>query len=1468
MHHPLADKFASTSAQRLDPQSLSHGLERWLGLPVLIGLLAVPPAPAQTAGFTGVFDAGLWDYISGGAGAEGTISATTLTLLGSLNGDFNATRTLYSISVADSYRISFDWSFTAYDPAGADWDPVGFTRASDYQLSMSFGGTTLQSGSVTNAFFSGGTFSFYSESDNWSAPDGAALLTITNFTFTLAAPDDDGLDAYAGAGGGGGSGGGDTPPPPGTVVWTGAGNDDWTQTGNWNSAAPDAILTANITNGDAVTLADVGSARALHLENGSSLTISEGGSLTLADTYESLTADHGSTLTVTGENSTLVANGSLTLHTSNMLVDDHAVVTTGNAGLATQNEDEVSTVTVSDDARWTLTTLNIGGAGVATLNVRSGGVVEATERIYVRNGSLNIDSGGTVFTTYAGISGSDARVTVDGAGSAFTVNGRIDVGSGGTGTMTISNGAVVTSTGGIIGYYDGGRGTVTVTGEGSTWFTRSAQLGVSSDTEGHLFITNGGVVHNSGSYISIANLEGATASLTITGAGSLLTGGQPTDTVPRTTGLMVGNGGNATLLVSDGGKINGSGGSIGSAFGGTGTATITGLNSSWTMTSSFSMDSTSSLTIADGATFTTGGSSIANTAGFNSTITIGGIGSSWADSSSVVIGYGGSATLNINDGASVSTVSWMRLGQLTGSQGTIIQTGGTLDIGGYLHFHLGTAVYRLEGGVLKVGDTSSAAGITKGTGNYTFELAGGTIEAKRATLTIQPDATLRGGTTTTLHTPGSASQTMYFEGVLRGAGALRKTGAGALYLDAMNNTFSGGITIQQGIVNPYYAGSLGTGALTFAGDSTLQVDARSMSIGNAINIHADVTANIDVAGGYTLTHTGNITGAGALDKTSAGTLILAGTNTYAGPTRIAAGTLIFAKAAAFYNGDSSLWTDANFVVESGATASFRVGGDGEFTASDVDDFRALGSASGGFKNGASLGFDTTNAAGGFTYASLIGDTNNGENSLGIAKTGVGTLTLTGANTYTGGTTITGGTLVAGHATALGTGVIRLGGAALQGNGAALALDNALDLIASNSTIGGASDLAFGGLLRNTLAGSTTLNITNTGATTFNNVSLSPSGNRTVTFNTTGGPVAIAGVIANGAGSSGLTKTGAGILTLSGANTYTGATTLTTGTLALGNDSALGTGTLTLNGGTLSGDGTARTLSNAVTLSANSAIGGSSALTFAGAITNSGGNRTLTLNNTALTTFGTIALSNNNTARQLTFAGPGDALVTGAIANGGSGAGAVIKNGTGTLTLSGASTYTGVTSVNAGKLFVNGSLANTAVTVASGATLGGAGSIGGLTTIQSGGRLAAGNSPGTLTFTRGLALATGSILDFELGEVSDLVRISGGTFSASGTITVNIFDSGGFEAGTYTLFNATGASLSSIGANSFVIGQAIDGFDYTFSLNDNFFFLTATAVPEPASAATLVALLSLGVAACRRPTRRRQDRDHPSLRPRQ
>ncbi|MBN1576647.1 MAG: autotransporter-associated beta strand repeat-containing protein, partial [Chitinispirillaceae bacterium] len=191
-----------------------------------------------------------------------------------------------------------------------------------------------------------------------------------------------------------------------------------------------------------------------------------------------------------------------------------------------------------------------------------------------------------------------------------------------------------------------------------------------------------------------------------------------------------------------------------------------------------------------------------------------------------------------------------------------------------------------------------------------------------------------------------------------------------------------------------------------------------------------------------------------------------------------------------------------------------------------------------------------------------------------------------------------------------------------------------------------------------------------------------------------------------AGSIGLSKLGGGTLTLIGANSYTGVTTVGGGTLSTsrladgGSSSGIGAAdsgaaNLLIDGGELTYTGTARQCDRLFTVGTG------------GATISASGTGALTLTNTYPVAFSGTA------ARTLTLSGSntGSNTLAASIGNG-TGATALVKNGTGTWILSADHSYTGATTISAGKLLITGSIAASATTVASEATLGGTGSLDG------------------------------------------------------------------------------------------------------------------------------------------------------------
>ena len=173
-------------------------------------------------------------------------------------------------------------------------------------------------------------------------------------------------------------------------------------------------------------------------------------------------------------------------------------------------------------------------------------------------------------------------------------------------------------------------------------------------------------------------------------------------------------------------------------------------------------------------------------------------------------------------------------------------------------------------------------------------------------------------------------------------------------------------------------------------------------------------------------------------------------------------------------------------------------------------------------NGAKLDF------GGQEAMLTVNDTFNGRigaivtGSNGLTKSGGGTLTLSGANLYTGTTTVVSGTLMLGNAQALQNSVLNTAST-------------------GTVTLGGVTTPTIGGL---------------TGSTNLATIISSGYGSVTgLTLNPVSGSTSYSGVIADGATGMTLTKTGAGTQVLSGANTYTGQTTVSSGLLELRNSNA-------------------------------------------------------------------------------------------------------------------------------------------------------------------------------------------------------------------------------------------------------------------------------------------------------------------------
>ncbi|MCF7687839.1 MAG: autotransporter-associated beta strand repeat-containing protein [Cephaloticoccus sp.] len=1053
------------------------------------------------------------------------------------------------------------------------------------------------------------------------------------------------------------------------------------------------------------------------------------------------------------------------------------------------------------------TYVNGGSLGIDGVN----GAISDTTRIYVgfsSDGTLSITNGGEVtpssFVELGHSSGVTGTLNIEGANSQLTTGYYLDVGFDGNGTLNITNGgSLTTSSFARLGVNATGVGTGLVSGTGSE-FNVAAQLELGTYGNGTLTIADGGTV----------TAQALHFDRLVTGSGTLNL-----------------NDGGTLVITSSGGIEN---------YGTTGDATLN-LSGGTLQAASTSWSTTVAATLTNNTTVNTNGVSIA----LNGDLS----------------GTGGLAKI----GAGTLTLG-----------GTNIYDGGTSVTGGLIEFSalsaLGTGTITLDGGGLRWGSgtaTDVSARLTAiGAGGGTFDTNGNNV-------------TLATG--------------------LTGTGAVTKQGNGVLSFTG-TNSYEGGTTVTGGLIEFSALGDFGTGNVTLNGGGLRWASSITTDISSRLTAIGSAGGTFDTNGNDVILATG-ITSTGNLTKQGVGALTLSGTNTLtnvainggsldltSGATINASGWISFADASGSSGSgnitDATLNTGTTLYLGYNGASTLTIGSGGTVTAATLDlAATANGNATLNLDTGGILqvggtegitagnGTVALNLSGGtikltssdfttYVGATLTGTTTINTNGLnggfygplsgngGFTKHGSGILTVTNSNTYSGTVTVDAGTLLVNTAPDLGTG----NGDVTVNAGAALAAATSLEFARNISVNGTDAVIVSPNHLEVGSAGDGAMTISNGGLVgSGTTTTLAYYGSDTGTIDVTGTNSFLYAQTALrvGYGGTGTLSIGSGgtanarnliIAAQSGSN---GTINLNTGgTLKVGGTDGIaggdGTGTFNFAGGTLKVGGDAR-------VSAAPASDSIDLTNLPTEIGNVIADNTPQVGDTGLTTSVAMTLTHASTIDTNGSA----ASLSGIL----SGTGSLTKAGDGTLTLANANTYSGTTSVNAGTLVVNGSLANTAVTIADGATLGGSGSIAGLTTIGSGATLAPGNFPGTITFSAGLTFDAGAILDFQLGTVSDLIAVTGGTLTgpSSGTVTLNLSDSGGFGAGTYTLFDYTSATLSDFDVADFALGSTIAGYDYSFNLTGSALQLVAatSAVPEPSTYAAIFGALALGLTACRK-----------------
>jgi len=761
--------------------------------------------------------------------------------------------------------------------------------------------------------------------------------------------------------------------------------------------------------------------------------------------------------------------------------------------------------------------------------------------------------------------------------------------------------------------------------------------------------------------------------------------------------------------------------------------------------------------------------------------------------SSFTLGATGGSTLTLNGGTGLTNNSAnaqaVNIPIIMGSAQTFnasgagtLTIGGAVDNGGNLLTANGANNSSFTGAISGGGAlTKAGAGTTTLSGGNSY---GGATTVSAGTLAVSSGSAIPDASSVTL---ANVSGVTLSVGANETVGSLAGGGAtgGTVALGA-NNLTVGGTTTYSGAVT-------GTGKLVRTGAGTLTLNSAS-AIGSGFTTRIEGgTVDFNRGGGSLV----GIIGTGNSVELAGGTLQLSAS--------------VQANFAVAFDGLN---------VVSNSTFSFnRNGGTNSQSPVITAPLNFTGNAnlafaySGTITNGTSsfsgaantLGGDATLTLGSFavTIANAIGET-GGSHSL--TKAGPGTLNLSAVNTYSGNTTNLAGVISLNGTSTFGdgTGTLVLAGGDILANNtrAGAPISNPVSLIASGTnTIYGDSTLPADRILplSGTMAGTSgTLRIGNK-ATATNSFQVRLAGGG-FTFprpivvgdtnfdgtnassllslyndNTTS-PQIFSGVISASASGSVVRDAGAsgagGTTVLAGANTFAGGLTIARGFIGFGTNSTptngpVGTGVLEIDNDPNVGVfayGGARTVENTVFFNAvtNVQFNGSNDLTLSGIVRVGGVAKTLTINNTGVTTISGV----------LTNTAP------------------LTKAGAGTLVLSGANVNTGNITNTSGTLLVHGSLNVTSAVYVAGGTLGGTGLVNGPITVDVSGAFAPGASIGTLNVGSDVSLGGTTVIELDKSAIQTSDKVLGiATLSEGGVLQVSNLGPALAAGDSFPLFSA-------------------------------------------------------------------------------